>query len=75
MLLAIWETLFQNDLSYYRLVLLPFCFNFIGRCFNQWLFVDVIPLQLMLLPSGYSLNTMADVIVTIVVDVITTMFT
>ena len=27
------------------------------------------------MPSGYSLNTMADVIATIVVDVITTMFT
>ena len=51
-----------------------FVFKFIGRCFNQWLVADVMPLGLMLLPYVYSLITMADVIAIFVADVVTTFY-
>ena len=61
--IAIWEILFKYQyLLYFRLMLLPFGFSFIGRCYNQWLVADVIPLRLMLLPIVYWFNDMADVI-------------
>ena len=64
--IAIWETLVHIIIfCYFRLMLLPFYFHFIGRCYCQWLVADVIPLRLMLLPIVYNtvlFYVMADVI-------------
>ena len=68
--IAIWEILFKYQyLLFFRLMLLPFWFSFIGRCYSQCLVADVIPLRLMLLPTVYSFNDMADVIAITVADV------
>ena len=72
--IAIWEILFKYQYYCFRLMLLPFWYNFIGRCYSHWLVADVIPLWLMLLPIVYSFNDMADVIAITVADVIATLF-
>ena len=75
--IAMWEMLIHiiievdvNLIVWYRLMLLPL--YFIGRCYCQWLVVDVKPLRLMLLPIVYFI-LLADVIaIHFVADVITT---